>query len=148
MHPTGGSQFTAAPATMAIQSSYAKNISMTSLFGAAWRNHRLFMQPAHRDAVRCCCLHYRSLLVYFINFLCEQAVTLGRAASNTFAGIRPMDAAGSIIAQVVGATAATLLFTWLYPAAPKNATVGGTVAPSAFADQPAKDDAHLESTNV
>ncbi|MBC3916427.1 aquaporin family protein [Undibacterium sp. CY18W] len=43
------------------------------------------------------------------------AVTLARAASNTFAGIRPVDAPGFIIAQLLGATAATLLFEWLYP---------------------------------
>ena len=43
------------------------------------------------------------------------AVTLARAASNTFAGIRPTDAAGFIAAQLSGTAAATLLFTWLYP---------------------------------
>lgn len=43
------------------------------------------------------------------------AVTLARAASNTFAGIRPADAPGFIAAQVLGAAAATLLFGWLYP---------------------------------
>lgn len=63
------------------------------------------------------------------------AVTLARAATNTFAGIRPADAPGFIVAQILGASAATLVFCWLYPAAPKEATVGGTVAPSDFADQ-------------
>jgi glycerol uptake facilitator-like aquaporin len=43
------------------------------------------------------------------------AVTLARSASNTFAGIRPADAAGFIVAQLVGAFAATLLFRWLIP---------------------------------
>ncbi|MFZ6755623.1 MIP/aquaporin family protein [Undibacterium sp. Ji50W] len=43
------------------------------------------------------------------------AVTLARAASNTFAGIRPVDAPGFIIAQLLGAAAATVLFDWLYP---------------------------------
>ncbi len=61
------------------------------------------------------------------------AVTLARAASNTFAGIRPDDAPGFIVAQLLGAAAATGLFCWLYPAAPKDATVAGTVAPSEFA---------------
>jgi len=60
------------------------------------------------------------------------AVTLARAASNTFAGIRPIDAPGFIMAQLLGASAATLLFCWLYPAAPKGATVAGTVAPGDF----------------
>lgn len=63
------------------------------------------------------------------------AVTLARAASNTFAGIRPVDTPGFILAQLTGAAAATLLFTWLYPAPPADATVGGTVAPGDFADQ-------------
>lgn len=44
------------------------------------------------------------------------AVTLARAATNTFAGIRPVDAPGFIIAQLVGAAAATALFRWLNPA--------------------------------
>ena len=61
------------------------------------------------------------------------AVTLARAASNTFAGIRPVDAPGFIVAQLFGAAAATLLFCWLYPATPKESTVAGTVAPSDFA---------------
>jgi len=44
------------------------------------------------------------------------AVTLARAASNTFAGIRPGDAPGFIVAQIAGATTATVLFAWLVPA--------------------------------
>ncbi len=60
------------------------------------------------------------------------AVTLARAASNTFAGIRPSDAVGFIIAQCLGAAAATGVFTWLYPAVSPTATVGGTVAPNQF----------------
>jgi glycerol uptake facilitator-like aquaporin len=60
------------------------------------------------------------------------AVTLARAASNTFAGIRPSDAPGFIIAQLLGASAATLLFCWLYPAPPLNTAVGGTVSPGDF----------------
>ena len=41
------------------------------------------------------------------------AVTLARAATDTFAGIRPMDTPGFIVAQLLGAGAATLLFRWL-----------------------------------
>ena len=44
------------------------------------------------------------------------AVTLARAASDSFAGIRPMDAPGFIVAQLLGAWAATALFRWLQPA--------------------------------
>jgi glycerol uptake facilitator-like aquaporin len=46
------------------------------------------------------------------------AVTLARAASDTFAGIRPADVPGFVPAQMVGAAAATLLFGWLVPALP------------------------------
>ena len=44
------------------------------------------------------------------------AVTLARAASNTFAGIRPQDAPGFILAQLAGAAAAVAIFKWLYSA--------------------------------
>ncbi len=43
------------------------------------------------------------------------AVTLARSVSNTFAGIRPADTAGFIVAQLAGAFTATLLFRWLIP---------------------------------
>jgi glycerol uptake facilitator-like aquaporin len=46
------------------------------------------------------------------------AVTLARAATNSFAGIRPADAPGFIVAQLLGAAAATALFRWLVPALP------------------------------
>ncbi|HYD96009.1 MAG TPA: MIP/aquaporin family protein [Noviherbaspirillum sp.] len=61
------------------------------------------------------------------------AVTLARAASNTFAGIRPDDVPGFVVAQLLGAAAATRLFCWLYPPATGGATVAGTVALSEFA---------------
>lgn len=57
------------------------------------------------------------------------AVTLARTMTDTFAGIRPQDAPGFILAQVVGAILATVLFQWLVPsstmapAAVKNASV-------------------------
>jgi len=43
------------------------------------------------------------------------AVTRARAASNTFADIRPEDIAGFVVAQLLGAAAATLLLRWLLP---------------------------------
>jgi glycerol uptake facilitator-like aquaporin len=48
------------------------------------------------------------------------AVTLARAASDTFAGIRPADAPGFILAQFAGAGAATALFRWLVPVEPSR----------------------------
>jgi glycerol uptake facilitator-like aquaporin len=41
------------------------------------------------------------------------AVTLARSVSDTFAGIRPSDAPAFIVAQLLGAACATVLFRWL-----------------------------------
>ncbi len=49
------------------------------------------------------------------------AVTLARAASDTFAGIRPADAPGFIVAQLLGAATSTALFRWLVPTLPEYA---------------------------
>jgi glycerol uptake facilitator-like aquaporin len=49
------------------------------------------------------------------------AVTVARSFTDTFAGIRPADAPGFIVAQLVGAAAATLLFRWLVPVLPSTA---------------------------
>jgi len=46
------------------------------------------------------------------------AVTLARAMTATFSGIRAVDAPGFIAAQLIGAVAATVLFRWLVPALP------------------------------
>jgi glycerol uptake facilitator-like aquaporin len=49
------------------------------------------------------------------------AVTLARSASNSFAGIRPIDVPAFVVAQLLGAAAATVIFRWLVPALPKTA---------------------------
>ena len=49
-------------------------------------------------------------------------VTLARALTDTFAGIRPADVPAFIAAQVAGAVAATVLFAWLLPPLSKQAT--------------------------
>jgi glycerol uptake facilitator-like aquaporin len=51
------------------------------------------------------------------------AVTLAQSVTDTFAGIRPVDVPAFVVAQFLGAGAATVLFAWLTPALP------------AFADQ-------------
>lgn len=51
------------------------------------------------------------------------AVTLARAASDTFAGIRAQDTPGFIAAQLLGAAAAVIVFKWLF------ATQGQPVTP-------------------
>jgi glycerol uptake facilitator-like aquaporin len=60
------------------------------------------------------------------------AVTMARAASDTFAGIRPADAPGFIVAQLAGAAAATAVFRWLAPSLSKDA--GKVVMPHAQPD--------------
>src|SRR3712207_379357 len=45
-------------------------------------------------------------------------VTVARALSDTFAGIRPIDAPAFVVAQIAGAAAATALFAWLTDDAP------------------------------
>jgi glycerol uptake facilitator-like aquaporin/protein-tyrosine-phosphatase len=49
------------------------------------------------------------------------AVTIARTLSNTFAGIRPIDAPLFIVAQLCGGIAATFLFRWLVPNLPATA---------------------------
>jgi glycerol uptake facilitator-like aquaporin len=49
------------------------------------------------------------------------AVTLARAATDTFAGIRPSDVPAFVTAQLLGAASATALFRWLVPTLPEVA---------------------------
>ena len=49
------------------------------------------------------------------------AVTIARALTDTFSGIRPSDAPGFIAAQLVGATLAVIVYRWFY-AAPSPCT--------------------------
>lgn len=44
------------------------------------------------------------------------AITIARALSDTFAGVRPADASGFMVAQLLGALAASGVCAWLYPA--------------------------------
>jgi glycerol uptake facilitator-like aquaporin len=48
------------------------------------------------------------------------AVTIARALTDTFSGIRPSDVVPFIVAQVLGGVAATLLFRWFEGALPAN----------------------------
>ncbi|WP_328412219.1 MIP/aquaporin family protein [Nocardia sp. NBC_00403] len=46
------------------------------------------------------------------------AVTVARALTNTFSGIRPADVPGFVLAEIIGVTAAVVLFGWLLPVSP------------------------------
>jgi glycerol uptake facilitator-like aquaporin len=61
------------------------------------------------------------------------AVTLARAATDTFAGIRPADVPMFVVAQLLGAALATALFRWLVP--PLPAAAPDVVMPHAAARQ-------------
>ena len=50
------------------------------------------------------------------------AVTLARAFTNTFSGIRPIDTPGFIVVQILGGFTATVLLRWLLPSIPTEAT--------------------------
>ncbi|HXF34248.1 MAG TPA: MIP/aquaporin family protein [Candidatus Acidoferrales bacterium] len=54
------------------------------------------------------------------------AVTVARSLSDTFAGIRPVDAPSFIAAQLVGGLAATALFHWIDPV--RKARAGAVIA--------------------
>jgi glycerol uptake facilitator-like aquaporin len=49
------------------------------------------------------------------------AVTVARTLTDTFTGIRPVDVPAFVVAQLVGAAAATALFRWLVPSLPARA---------------------------
>jgi glycerol uptake facilitator-like aquaporin len=59
------------------------------------------------------------------------AVTIARTLSDTFAGIRPVDAPGFIVAQLLGAAAATFLFAYIAP-------ITRAIAPAAVVAHPEK----------
>jgi glycerol uptake facilitator-like aquaporin len=64
------------------------------------------------------------------------AVTLARATTDTFTGIRPADAPGFVLVQLGGAGASTALFRWLVPVLPamaENALVPHSDAPKEVA---------------
>ena len=61
------------------------------------------------------------------------AVTLARSATDTFAGIRPVDAPAFIVAQLLGGGVATLLFRWLSP--PLQDTAPSVVVPHPMSER-------------
>ena len=60
-------------------------------------------------------LHRRAYWFTASTSFANPAVTLARARSDTFVGIRPADVPGFIGAQVLGVTAGTLVVHWLVP---------------------------------
>ncbi len=61
------------------------------------------------------------------------AVTVARAVTDTFAGIRPADVPAFLLAQLLAAAAATALFRWLVPLPAREAPRGQPQPPRARA---------------
>ncbi len=64
------------------------------------------------------------------------AVAIARSLTDTFSGIRPEDVPAFIAAQIIGATASTVLFRWLVPELARRTEHGAE--PDGIADSPAK----------
>jgi glycerol uptake facilitator-like aquaporin len=77
-------------------------------------------------------VHHGSVLVTASTSFANPAVTLARAFTDTFTGIRPVDVPGFVGGQIVGAAAATALFRWLIPTLPESAD--RVVVPHTHAD--------------
>jgi glycerol uptake facilitator-like aquaporin len=74
------------------------------------------------------------------------AVTIARTMTDSFAGIRPIDALGFIVAQLVVAIAAVALFGWLLPV--KRATAASTASLDAPQQQPVSHPANVRNRRV
>lgn len=64
-------------------------------------HYRLLAQPAWHRAIRRRGLHDGGLLVHSSTSFANPAVTLGRSATDTFAGIRPGEAPAFIVASLL-----------------------------------------------
>ena len=69
----------------------------------------------HHEAVPVAVAAYITAAYWFTSStsFANPAVTLARAATNTFAGIRPYDVPGFIVAQLIGAAVANIFLHWL-----------------------------------
>lgn len=97
---------------------FSEFIATFGLLAVIWGCARL-----HSQAVPFAVAAYITAAYWFTasTSFANPAVTLARSASDTFAGIRPLDAPAFIIAQLLGAGAATALFRWLIPSLPEDA---------------------------
>ena len=89
-------------------SEFVATFGLLSVIGGVSRKHAQFVPFAVGGYITAA--YWFTASTSFAN----PAVTLARAATNTFAGIRPVDAPGFILAELVGAAAATVLFRWLH----------------------------------
>src|SRR6058998_1273271 len=89
----------------------AVTLADASQGGVAWREVPGYLAAQIAGAAYIVAAYWFTPSTSFAN----PAVTLARAATDTFAGIRPADVPVFIVAQLLGAGAATALFQWLTP---------------------------------
>jgi glycerol uptake facilitator-like aquaporin len=97
-------------------------VATFGLLSVIWGGARRH-QPHHHPAVMPFAVGAYIMAAYWFTAstsFANPAVTIARSFSNTFAGIRPADAPGFIVAEAIGAGAATLVFRWLFAAAEKK----------------------------
>jgi glycerol uptake facilitator-like aquaporin len=98
---------------------FSEFVATFGLVSILWGSSRLRSSAAVAVSVGC----YITAAYWFTasTSFANPAVTVARSLSDTFSGIRPADVPGFVIAQLLGAAAATLLFRWLAPALPSFA---------------------------
>lgn len=98
---------------------FSESVATFGLLAVIWGCSRLRSAPVVPFAVAA----YITAAYWFTasTSFANPAVTVARSMSDTFAGIRPIDVPGFVVAQFSGAFAATLLFNWLVPISPKDA---------------------------
>lgn len=91
-------------------SEFLATFGLIAVIHACSRLHRSFVMPIAVAA-------YISAAIWFTSStsFANPAVTVARALSDTFTGIRPADVPGFVVAQLLGALAATVVFRWLVP---------------------------------
>ncbi len=86
-------------------------VSTFGLLGAIWICSRL--RPASVAGV--VAAYIGGAFCFTATDFANPAVTIARAFTNSFAGIRPQDILGFIAAEVLGAAVAIIVFRWLLP---------------------------------
>jgi glycerol uptake facilitator-like aquaporin len=88
---------------------WSEFIATFGLLCVVWACNRFRLAAAYAVGAYITSAYWFTASTSFAN----PAVTVARAASNTFAGIRPADVPPFLAAQLIGAAAATVLFRWL-----------------------------------
>ncbi|WP_314946436.1 MIP/aquaporin family protein [Bradyrhizobium cosmicum] len=119
-------------------------VSTFGLLGAVWVCSRL--RPASVAGV--VAAYIGGAFWFTATDFANPAVTIARAFTDSFAGIRPQDILGFIMAEVLGAAVAIVVFRWLLPSetpietsdpnlSDARSVLGAEIRPNRPAEQPA-----------